>query len=278
MREFFRRHKKTRWTLISLGVLLLILVVVVTFFDWNLARGPIARMITAKTGRSASIDGNLRVHLWSMTPTVDVEKLRLGNPNWAKKPLMFGADRIDVSVSLGRLLRGQIVIPKLEVISPQVDLERDAQGRASWEFTDSKGTPPPTNGKPTQLPTIRLLVIRDGKINVTDQIKKLALSGTLAQLFGAARITVNSLHEQAIDRLGEGLVAEAIADDGTIEAVRVEGAPGFAYGVQWHPEWEAWQSPVGTALFEAFGAACRAFVGSREQVAARPRHARASVA
>ena len=48
---------------------------------------------------------------------------------------------------------------------------------------------------------------------------------------------MNSLHGQAIDRLAPRLAVEAIAPDGTIEAVRVEGAPGFVLGVQWHPEW-----------------------------------------
>lgn len=55
--------------------------------------------------------------------------------------------------------------------------------------------------------------------------------------------TVNSVHHQAIDELGDGLVVEArCAADGVIEAVRLEGsAPGsarWAVGVQWHPEFD----------------------------------------
>ena len=50
-------------------------------------------------------------------------------------------------------------------------------------------------------------------------------------------IMVNSLHGQAIDRPAPGLVVEAVAPDGTIEAVRVAPARGWACGVQWHPEW-----------------------------------------
>jgi putative glutamine amidotransferase len=91
------------------------------------------------------------------------------------------------------------------------------------------------------------------------------LSGGLARVIGATEITVNSLHGQAIDRLAPGLVVEAVASDGTIEAVRVGHAQGFAYGVQWHPEWGYLDNPASLALFRAFGEACRAYQqGSRE--------------
>jgi putative glutamine amidotransferase len=84
------------------------------------------------------------------------------------------------------------------------------------------------------------------------------VTGSLARIIGAERIKVNSLHEQAIDRLADGLVAEAWAEDGTIEAVRVEHATAFAYGVQWHPEWRFAEFADRAALFAAFGEACRA--------------------
>ena len=88
---------------------------------------------------------------------------------------------------------------------------------------------------------------------------EVALSGRLARMLGAERITVNSLHGQAIDRPAPGLVVEAVAPDGTIEAVRVEGARGFAYGIQWHPEWEYLDDAASLALFRAFGEACRTY-------------------
>ena len=88
--------------------------------------------------------------------------------------------------------------------------------------------------------------------------------GRLQELLGGARrIAVNSLHGQAIDRLAPGLAVEARAPDGTIEAVRVDGAPGFVLGVQWHPEWRVLEHPISRRLFAAFGAACRARAEAR---------------
>ena len=86
-----------------------------------------------------------------------------------------------------------------------------------------------------------------------------ALSGELAHIVGADAIVVNSLHGQAIERPAPGLVVEALAEDGTIEAVRVTTARGFACGVQWHPEWGYADDPASLAIFRAFGAACRAY-------------------
>ena len=86
----------------------------------------------------------------------------------------------------------------------------------------------------------------------------IALTGQMARILGRTATKVNSLHGQAIDRLAPGLVVEATAPDGTIEAVRVATAPGWAFGVQWHPEWRFAENADSMALFHAFGAACRA--------------------
>ena len=48
-----------------------------------------------------------------------------------------------------------------------------------------------------------------------------------------------------------------MAEDGTIEAVRVTGVSGFAFGIQWHPEWDTAAHPDRAAIFRAFGEACR---------------------
>lgn len=75
---------------------------------------------------------------------------------------------------------------------------------------------------------------------------------------GASTLAVNSLHWQGIEAMAPRLVAEAVAPDGTIEAVRVADAPRFALGVQWHPEFRAAENPFSVALFGAFGdAVCR---------------------
>jgi putative glutamine amidotransferase len=86
---------------------------------------------------------------------------------------------------------------------------------------------------------------------------RLTPGGMLAELLDRRTIEVNSLHGQGLDRLGERVVVEAVAEDGTVEAVRVEGARRFAVAVQWHPEFRPLTNRTATRLFRAFAEATR---------------------
>jgi putative glutamine amidotransferase len=81
--------------------------------------------------------------------------------------------------------------------------------------------------------------------------------GLLEAIGGTQRIIVNSLHHQGVRTLAPGLLEEARADDGLIEAFRVRDARRFAVAVQWHPEWKPAENAFSTALFKAFGEAAR---------------------
>ena len=69
---------------------------------------------------------------------------------------------------------------------------------------------------------------------------------------------MNSLHGQGIEEPGERVVVEGVAEDSTIEAIRIGGASGFALGVQWHAEYDPQTNPINRVLFERFGEALRA--------------------
>ena len=102
--------------------------------------------------------------------------------------------------------------------------------------------------------------VRQGKAHAV----RVTRGGWLHKLAGTAEIAVNSLHNQGIDQLAPGLVAEGIAPDGLIEAVRVVSsqagpAIGYAVGVQWHPEYDWQTDALSRAIFEQFGAAVRAY-------------------
>ncbi|RAI03642.1 gamma-glutamyl-gamma-aminobutyrate hydrolase [Acuticoccus sediminis] len=95
-----------------------------------------------------------------------------------------------------------------------------------------------------------------------------ARGGCLAAILGDGPVFVNSVHRQGIDRIADGLTVEALAEDGTVEAVSVTGARAFALGVQWHPEHWVRTDPASKAIFEAFADACRAAQSARTKEAA----------
>ncbi|NTG45989.1 gamma-glutamyl-gamma-aminobutyrate hydrolase family protein [Agrobacterium rhizogenes] len=93
----------------------------------------------------------------------------------------------------------------------------------------------------------------------------------IAAVVGPGEVRVNSLHRQAIADTAPRLQVEAIAEDGTIEAVSVIDAKAFAVGVQWHPEYWAETDSPSRKLFVAFGDAVRNYAAAKEQPIAAPR-------
>jgi putative glutamine amidotransferase len=70
----------------------------------------------------------------------------------------------------------------------------------------------------------------------------------LARILGATDIVVQSVHHQAVRRLGKGLRAVAWSADGVVEAIESERHP-FVLGLQWHPELDALSDAQPLRLF-----------------------------
>lgn len=83
---------------------------------------------------------------------------------------------------------------------------------------------------------------------------RLAPGSRLAQIAGSETARVNSYHHQCVDRVADGLVAVAWAEDGTIEAVEMPGKR-FFVGVQWHPEKSLREDEFSAGIFRALRAA-----------------------
>ncbi|MEM9732771.1 MAG: gamma-glutamyl-gamma-aminobutyrate hydrolase family protein [Pseudomonadota bacterium] len=93
------------------------------------------------------------------------------------------------------------------------------------------------------------------------------LESILGDAVADASVPVNSLHTQALDRLGDRIEVEAVAEDGTVEAVTVKDAPGFVIGVQWHPEYWASSDTASNRILSAFGDAARAHLAAKTGIA-----------
>jgi putative glutamine amidotransferase len=81
--------------------------------------------------------------------------------------------------------------------------------------------------------------------------------GALERIAQMGRFPCSSLHSQGARTLGSGLVAEAHADDGLIEAFRWHDESQFAWGFQFHPEWGWRWHPAYGRIMNAYVRACR---------------------
>jgi putative glutamine amidotransferase len=88
----------------------------------------------------------------------------------------------------------------------------------------------------------------------------------LREILGRDALSVNSIHHQAVDRIGEGLAVSALSpEDGVVEGLEMPGRR-FVVAVQWHPE-SFWSRPDSfQRLFDAHAEACRAAAGCGELV------------
>jgi putative glutamine amidotransferase len=109
-------------------------------------------------------------------------------------------------------------------------------------------------------PMIASREVRIGKAHAI----RVTPGGWLHRLSGASEIAVNSLHNQGVNKLAPGVRVEGTAPDGTIEAVHVLATaagpvPGFAVGIQWHPENDWRTDIVSQRIFDDFAAAVHAY-------------------
>jgi putative glutamine amidotransferase len=86
---------------------------------------------------------------------------------------------------------------------------------------------------------------------------KVTPGSRLAETLGTDEVEVNSMHHQAIKRLGRGLTAVAWAPDQIVEGAELSDPARFVLGVQWHPEELVGHSEPARRLFAALVAAAR---------------------
>jgi uncharacterized protein involved in outer membrane biogenesis len=178
-RGFIRRHPllTALYAVLSIiGALILALIIFLWLANWNMLRGPIGRYASAQTHRHIVLDGDLKVHLLTWTPTVTINGLKIGAPGWAGPTDTADVDRMIVSVRLWPILTGRVVMPLFELDKPNVNLLRDAQGRESWAIDTGKKTP---NAKPFKLPPIERFVINDGHLKFVDQKRRMSVTGAI---------------------------------------------------------------------------------------------------
>jgi uncharacterized protein involved in outer membrane biogenesis len=121
---------KKAWVFVGIAAAIAIVIAV---FEWNWLRSPFANYLSGRVGRPVTIHGDLHVEL-SAKPLVVVNSLVVANPAWASEPEMARAQRVAFRVDLGSLFNRPITLTEVTLVQPRLVLERDADGRANWQF------------------------------------------------------------------------------------------------------------------------------------------------
>ncbi|WP_425511564.1 AsmA family protein [Xanthomonas cannabis] len=157
-----RSPRRRRW-LIGSGIVAAIIVIFVLVFDWNWLRGPVERLVSAKTGREFRL-GHLAVDL-GRTTTVRGERMRLGNASWSKRGAMAEVNAAEIDVELWPLLRGKVRLPEIRIEQPSVLLEAGNDAHpGNWVFDQNDGD--------GSMPRLGRLLVSNGRLQYVDDANR----------------------------------------------------------------------------------------------------------
>lgn len=186
-----RSRKVLTWIIGVLLALIVVLVLVVALFDWNRLKPTINDKVSQAIGRPFAINGDLSVawrrdasagwlHALVPWPEFTAREITVGNPDWAQQPQFAQLDALRFRLSPLPLLAHRIVIPSLQLVHPTIDLERDKQQRATWDFVM------PDSGEPSAWKLeLGAIGFDQGAISLDDVASAVKLQVLVAPLQGA---------------------------------------------------------------------------------------------
>lgn len=152
-----------------LGALLLLLLLLSAR---PLATALLVWQVESSTGRELSLDGWLELSPGLATHGIAANGVVLDNAGWAQAPHLFKADRVEVEWRPWALWRGDFVLARVRLDAPDLRLERDAELRANWRFSDD----PVRDPLPGWLPRVDALHVANGHLELLEATRRTALA------------------------------------------------------------------------------------------------------
>jgi uncharacterized protein involved in outer membrane biogenesis len=151
-------------------------------------RTRVAQYLGDYSGRKTTI-ADIQIR-WGSTAQVRMSGVEIGNVAWGKAPHMLKAEAVDLDIRLWPLLRGDVVLPRLVLRKPDVQVEFNDKELSNWSFQESpvvatagEAVKPESRG---ETPLIGKLEITEGKLGYRDTKRKLTLDGTVTTATGKA--------------------------------------------------------------------------------------------
>jgi|GEM_PF-141832 len=161
----------------SLAVLIiLILVIAPFFFDIQKYKPLIERKVTDAAGRPFTIGGDIRLSLFPLAG-ISLSDVHLENPGGFSEKDFISVKSLDVKVRFIPLLSKDIQVKRFVIVGPRIVLEKEKDGKASWQGLGNKGsagtpqagTPQADSGLPIKGLTVAEFSISEGELLYIDQ-------------------------------------------------------------------------------------------------------------
>lgn len=198
------------------AVLCAVLVIALSRIDANDYKDDLVALVEARTGRDLAIDGPIELVV-SLSPSLVVEDVRLGNAEWASRPEMLRVARLELEVALLPLLGGEVRVDRLALFSPEIHLETNHAGVGNWiPDVPADETPAPSaDATGPRLFAVDEIEVRDARVTFRD-----GRTGTT---------DVTTIDEiLLVPGRGDGPVAVAVRADYNGIPVEADGAVGTA--------------------------------------------------
>jgi uncharacterized protein involved in outer membrane biogenesis len=161
-------RRRRGWRIARNVVLTLIGVIVAIWLVLYITKGrflkhPFERFVGGQTHRPVTIAGDFQLYFAPFRIKLLAERITIANPDWATRPNLFAAERIDTRIAPLSLLWGKRRMYWLDLVKGAVDLEWNAAHTANtWTFSNTKG------GKPLEFPRIDVATVRGTTVRYRD--------------------------------------------------------------------------------------------------------------
>ncbi len=202
-----------------------------------------ADQVKAMTGRELTFEGKVGIS-WYPVLGVTTEKVSFGNADWSERGPMFTADKAVIGVDVMAAIGGDIRVKNVELVAPEVLLEKTADGRVNWDLSGggavvgSQTASAPSSGDNTPVPTsevdsgfesfaLERLAISDAQVRYIEhggarqELSGVSLAMTWPDVDKAADVSIEASPFGTPIKLDAVVAAPLALIDGDVSAVEL---------------------------------------------------------
>ncbi len=193
-----RKRRILRNILIGIVAVIAAIWLVLYITKGRFLKHPFERIVGSMTHRTVTVGGDFQLYFAPFRIKFYAERFTLSNPDWASRPNLFQADKLDTRIAPLSLIFGKRRLYWLDLVNGTVDLEWNAAHTAnSWTFSDKKG------GEPLEFPRIDVATVTGTSVRYLDPRMRV-----LANLDVADIRSVDATIGRAVGLKGTGRLRE----------------------------------------------------------------------